>query len=134
MGRTRHDNDDSDHTAMVLPSRPDDPVIIAAAAGKTMRESGGGRPHQTLPSRQHNRGPPLEDDPAAIAEDLLLGKEKIADYLKLLGFAKADPYYLKRSKTGWPIGNAGGERSQLVASKRRLRNHVEKIMRGPSAA
>jgi hypothetical protein len=66
--------------------------------------------------------------------DLLVGAAAIRDFLISLGLPEktADPYYLKRSGN-WPIGNTapGG---LLIASKRRLTRHAEKITRGATAA
>jgi hypothetical protein len=107
------------------PSRPDDPAVIAAAAGKTTPEhKSDNAAQQLLPSRQHNRGPPLDDD---LAGDLLVGREAIRQYLTYLGMpAGADIYYLKR--IGWPIGKNGNARSAgLIASKRRLARYALKI-------
>jgi hypothetical protein len=65
--------------------------------------------------------------------DLLIGAVEIRRFLVLLGMhEKIDPYYLKRS--GWPIGNTGGEGGRLIASKRRLARHTEKLTRGATAA
>jgi hypothetical protein len=67
-----------------------------------------------------------------LAGDLLVGAEKIKEYLRSIGFP-ADPYYLKRSNKDWPIGSTGTG-GKLVASKRRLRNHVKQIASGSSSA
>jgi hypothetical protein len=64
--------------------------------------------------------------------DLLVGAEAIRAYLISLGWPDPDPYYLKRS--GWPIGNTGGDGGKQIASKRRLSNHTSKLTRGPTAA
>ena len=70
-----------------------------------------------------------------LAGDLLVGADAIRAYLVHLGMPEktADPYYLKRSGN-WPIGNTAGDGGKIVASKRRLIRHLEKITRGPSAA
>jgi len=70
--------------------------------------------------------------------DLLVGAEAIRDYLVQLGLpdtTKAgDIYYLKRAQQ-WPIGKVGeGRSAKLIASKRRLLRHADKISRGSSAA
>jgi hypothetical protein len=68
--------------------------------------------------------------------DLLVGADAIRSFLSYLGMANADPYYLRRTGR-WPIGNTAtgtGTGGKLVASKRRLTQHVGKITRGPSAA
>jgi hypothetical protein len=64
--------------------------------------------------------------------DLLVGSAAIRAYLAELGL-RADPYYLRRSKQGWPIGRTTTDRSggKLVASRRRLRDYLEEIARGP---
>jgi hypothetical protein len=65
--------------------------------------------------------------------DLLVGADAIRAFLLHLGMhEKTDPYYLKRS--GWPIGNTGGGGGKLIASKRRLTRHTEKLTRGSTAA
>jgi hypothetical protein len=68
------------------------------------------------------------------AGDLLVGADAIRDYLVFLGMpADIDIYYLKR--TGhWPIGKTAGDGGSLIASKRRLARHTDKITRGPTAA
>ena len=69
-----------------------------------------------------------------LAGDLLVGADAILDYLVYLGMPEdTDIYYLKRARR-WPIGNTGGEGGKLIASKRRLTQHAEKITRGPAAA
>ena len=81
-------------------------------------------------SQHHDEG----DD--RLAGDLLIGADAICAYLIFLGMpddTDADNvYYLKRS--GWPIGNTGGDGGKLIASKRRLSNHTSKLARGSSAA
>ena len=42
--------------------RPVDPAVAAAAAGKAVPERSRSDPSLHRPSRQHNRGPPLDDD------------------------------------------------------------------------
>jgi hypothetical protein len=129
MDTTRHDHDDVDTGS----SRPDDPAVVAAATGKTTREhsSENQRPHE--PSQQHNLGPPLDDDDEHLAGDVLLGAKKIAKHIEtILGVPvdEDDVYYFNRARK-WPIGKYG---ALLIASKRRLNNHAEKITRGPTAA
>jgi hypothetical protein len=69
--------------------------------------------------------------------DLLVGAGAIRAFLVYLGMPEGvDPYYLKRARR-WPIGNTGGgdgRGGKLIASKRRLAHHAEKITRGPTAA
>jgi hypothetical protein len=65
--------------------------------------------------------------------DLLVGAVEIRAFLVHLGMSAAtDVYYLKRS--GWPIGNTAGDGGKLIASKRRLARHTEKLTRGSTAA
>jgi hypothetical protein len=114
--------------------RPDDPAVVAA--GKTTREHSSENQQQRQASQQHNRRPPLDDDEPPVerlAGDLLVGADAIRDYLVYLGMPEGtDPYYLKRARR-WPIGNTGGGSGgggKLIASKRRLTRHAEKITRG----
>jgi hypothetical protein len=63
---------------------------------------------------------------AHLAGDLLVTADPIRDFLVSLGMPEGtDPYYLKRA--GWPIGNTGGTGGKLIASKRKLIRHVEKL-------
>jgi hypothetical protein len=74
-----------------------------------------------------------DDEGDAPAGDLLVEAGAIEDYLKSCGVPKPNAYYLKRS--GWPIGStATGRGGKLIASKRRLIRHLEKLARGSSAA
>jgi hypothetical protein len=53
-------------------------------------------------------------------------EDAIRAYLVSLGMPEnIDPYYLKRS--GWPIGSTSATGGKLIASKRRLARHVQKI-------
>jgi hypothetical protein len=75
--------------------------------------------------------PDKEDE--RFAGDLLVGAEAVRAFLVHLGMPETtDPYYLKRSGH-WPIGNTAGVDGKIIASKRRLIRHVEKITRGPTA-
>jgi hypothetical protein len=75
-----------------------------------------------------------DEDERLVGGDLLVGADAIRAFLIYLGMPKGtDPYYLKRTGR-WPIGNTGGEGGKLIASKRRLTRHTEKITRGPVAA
>jgi hypothetical protein len=66
-----------------------------------------------------------------VAGDLLIGATAIRAFLVYLGMPKGtDPYYLKRS--GWPMGNTAGSNGKIIASKRRLIRHIEKLTRGPA--
>jgi hypothetical protein len=74
------------------------------------------------------------DEGDARPGDLLVGRDAIRDFLVTLGMPETvDPYYLKRAGD-WPIGNTGGDGGKLIASKRRLARHTEKLARGPTAA
>ena len=76
-------------------------------------------------NQQHDDG---EERPTG---DLLVGAAQIHAYLVELGMPEdTDIYHIRRRRT-WPIGKTSGEGGQLIASKRRLRNHAEKITRGP---
>jgi hypothetical protein len=66
--------------------------------------------------------------------DLLLGSRAIHTFLVQLGMPESANfyylYYLKRAGR-WPIGNTGGGNcgGRLIASKRRLIEHIDKITR-----
>ena len=63
------------------------------------------------------------------AGDLLVGAEAIRAYLAYLGMPEdVDVYYLKRAGR-WPIGKTAGDGGSLIASKRQLIRHAEKITR-----
>jgi hypothetical protein len=73
------------------------------------------------------------DEGDARPGDLLVSADSIRAFLISLGMPEnTDPYYLKRS--GWPIGNTAGDGGKLIASKRRLARHTEKLARGSTAA
>lgn len=113
--------------------RPDDPAVVAAAAGKTTPERSTENQRQRPLSQRHNCGPPLDDDDAPLAGDALLGAKKIAAHIaSILGVRvdEDDVYYFNRVQK-WPIGKYG---ALLIASKKRLNNHAEKMMRGTTAA
>jgi hypothetical protein len=65
------------------------------------------------------------------AGDLLVTAEAIKAYLIKLGMPEdTDPYYLRRAGN-WPIGKtAEGKGGFLIASKRRLTRHAQKITAG----
>jgi hypothetical protein len=132
MDTQQHNEDESADTGAedTASSRPDDPIVAAAAAGKTTPECSSESPRQRLPSQRHNRGPPLDDDEEPVerlAGDLLVGAAAIRAYLVSLGMPGGiDIYYLKRAGR-WPIGNTGGDGGKLIASKRRLARHAQKI-------
>jgi len=117
-----------DESANTGSSRPADPDAVAQQSGKT------------VPKNQRQRQPSDEedddDDPVErlAAGDLLVGAAAIRAFLVELGIPRktADPYYLKRTGR-WPIGNTGGESGNLIASKRRLTRHTDKLTRGPAA-
>jgi hypothetical protein len=65
--------------------------------------------------------------------DLLVGADQIKAFLVELGMpGHVDIYYLKRAGR-WPIGKTSGHGGSLIASKRRLTRHAEKITRGRAA-
>jgi hypothetical protein len=64
-----------------------------------------------------------EHEGEACAGDLLIGARPIEAHLKQLGVPDPDAYYLRRAGK-WPIGKYG---ANLIASKRRLARHAEKI-------
>jgi hypothetical protein len=125
MDSNQHDDESAD--------RPDDPAVVAAAAGKTTRERSRKNQRQRQPSKRHNRGPPLDEEPVERpADDVLLGARRIAEHLaSILGVPvdDTDVYYAHRMKK-WPIGKYG---ALLIASKRRFARHAEKLTRGPTA-
>ena len=66
------------------------------------------------------------DEEDARPGDLLVGRDAVRAFLVHLGMPETtDPYYLKRS--GWPIGNTAGDGGKLIASKKRLARHTQKI-------
>lgn len=69
-----------------------------------------------------------------VTGDILVGAHAVRAFLVHLGMpANTDPYYLKRTGN-WPIGNTAGSDGKIIASKRRLLRHLEKITRGQTAA
>jgi hypothetical protein len=61
--------------------------------------------------------------------DLLVGKRPIHAFLVSLGMPpETDIYYLRRVGN-WPIGSTapGGKGGRLIASRRRLARHAQKI-------
>jgi hypothetical protein len=68
------------------------------------------------------------DEVSALADDVLLGAKSIAEHITALGFPvdEGDVYYLHRAKK-WPFNKYG---SFLIASKRLLTRHAEKLLRG----
>jgi hypothetical protein len=71
--------------------------------------------------------PQHDDGDERLAGDLLVGAEAIKAYLVSLGMPEdTDIYYLKRAGH-WPIGKTGGDGGSLIASKRRLARHAQKI-------
>jgi hypothetical protein len=78
--------------------------------------------------------PNQHDEGDARPGDLLVGRDAIRDFLVTLGMPQTvDVYYLKRAGD-WPIGKTGGDSGNLIASKRRLARHAEKLARGSTAA
>ena len=75
-----------------------------------------------------------EQEDERLAGDAMVGADVILPYLIFLGVLPADAdvddiYYLKRTGR-WPIGNIGGDAGKLIASKRRLARHVQKLAAG----
>jgi hypothetical protein len=74
-----------------------------------------------------------EEEDDRLAGDLLVGATAIRDFLVLLGLPdeidEETVYYMKRA--GWPIGNTGGKTKgnggKLIASKRRIARHTQKL-------
>ena len=74
-----------------------------------------------------------EDEGERLAGDLIVGADAIRAFLVHLGMPEdTDVYYLKRS--GWPIGRTADSGGKLIASKRRLTRHTERMTRGNTAA
>ena len=74
-----------------------------------------------------------DDGDERVAGDLLVGADAIRAFLVHLGMPEdTDPYYLKKAGR-WPIGKTGGDSGNLIASKRRLVRHTEKVTRGATA-
>ena len=71
------------------------------------------------------------DEVSALADDVLLGAKNIAEHITALGFPvdETDVYYLHRAKK-WPFNKYG---VFLIASKRRLNQHVKKLLHGSAA-
>ena len=71
-----------------------------------------------------------DDGDERLAGDLIVGASRIRDFLISLGMPESvDPYYLRRTRR-WPIGNTGRDGGNLIASKRRLARHAQKIAAG----
>jgi hypothetical protein len=70
-----------------------------------------------------------EEDGRLAAGDLLVGAQPIEAFLISLGMPNPDAYYLRRSAK-MPIGKFG---AHLVASKRKLALHVEKLTAPPTS-
>jgi hypothetical protein len=108
--QTRHGN-----TAQTSPFE-----VAVAPAGRDQQETATATP----PSRHGDRGDADADE--ANVNDLLVGAAAIKNYLVGLGWPeKIDPYYLRRS--GWPIGSTADGGGKLVATKRRLSRHTQKL-------
>ena len=75
------------------------------------------------------------EDGDTLTGDVLVGAPAIHGFLVGLGMPEeTDVYYLKRTGR-WPIGSTGGDGGgKLIATKRRLTRHIQKIARGPTAA
>ena len=122
MDSNRHDPDGGNNTGGL--SRPPDLVVVAATVGKVTPERSTENPRPHPSPQRHNRSPPPDDEPVErLAADLLVGAGRIEDYLRTLGVPNPDAYYLRRARR-WPIEKHGG---YLVASRRQLNHHAEKI-------
>jgi hypothetical protein len=77
-----------------------------------------------------------DDGDERLAGDLLVGATAIREFLISLGMPEktANPFYLKRSGNSWPIGSTAIGGGRLIASRRRLTRHLDKIARGNTAA
>jgi hypothetical protein len=74
-----------------------------------------------------------QDDERRIAGDVLIGATRIAEHISVLvgePVDEDDVYYFKRVKK-WPIGKHGAE---LIASRKKLNKHADRITRGNTAA
>ena len=70
--------------------------------------------------------PQYDEGDDRLTGDLLVTADPIRTYLVSLGMPEdTDPYYLK--KIGWPIGKTAGDSGNLIASKRRLARHAQKL-------
>ena len=68
-----------------------------------------------------------EENDERLTGDLLVGADAILAYLVELGMPEeTDIYHLKRAGY-WPIGKTAGDGGNLIASKRRLARHAQKI-------
>jgi hypothetical protein len=77
--------------------------------------------------------PQQDDEDERLAGDLLRGARRIAEHISVLAgepVDEGDVYYFHRAGT-WPIGKLG---AGLVASRKRLNRHADKITRGNTAA
>ena len=77
-----------------------------------------------------------DDGDERLAGDLLVGAARIAEHISVLigePVDEDDVYYFRRAGK-WPIGNTAGDGGKLIASKRRLTRHTDKLARGPTAA
>jgi hypothetical protein len=81
--------------------------------------------HDTPAATDSSRRGPPTDDSDLVAGDLLLGAKQIAEHMTSLGIPtdEDDVYYAHRAGK-LPIGKYG---AHLLASRRRLGRHVQKI-------
>ena len=126
MNTSQHDK--SVNTGSSRPADPD-----ARQSGKAVPKN----QRQRQPSDEEDDDADEDDDPVErlVTGDLLVGAAAIRAFLVELGIPRktADPYYLKRTGR-WPIGNTGGDGGKIIASKRRLIHHADKLARGSPAA
>ncbi len=68
-----------------------------------------------------------DDGDERLAGDFLVGAASIRAFLVSLGLpATVDPYYLRRTQQ-WPIGSTAAKGGLLIASKRKLARHCQKL-------
>ena len=94
------------------------------------RKSGNTTPERSLDNQRQRQ--PSDEEVERLADDVLLGAKRIAEGLtEILGVPvnETDVYYAHRMKK-WPIGKYG---ALLIASRRRLLRHTDKLTRGTAA-
>jgi hypothetical protein len=68
-----------------------------------------------------------DDGDERLAGDLLVGADAIKSYLIYLGWPEDVDVYYQRRVGKMPIGKSSGDGGSLVASKKRLARHAQKI-------
>jgi hypothetical protein len=95
-------------------------------------DTGSSRPDDSEQQRVASQHQSDVDEPVVrLADDVLLGAKSIAGHITALGFPVDETavYYLHRAKK-WPFHKYG---SFLIASKRTLTRHAERLLRGSAA-